>query len=231
MIAAAEIDLVRAVYNIDEVQPISEADKHERLYRFFDGAGWCAFHDGEVWRGREVIRRMEQGVAPEVLQAAPDQPRMFLNLAPEVQVWLYRRIRDADRPEDAMTAFIEALSRDAGPAEHLVIKAADQIPVIGLLEQWQPLAPKIAITRDGRDAAISAAHFVEYGRELDAPYKDVQLDYMDLLGNWATRAEEVIALARARRIYVIRYEDLIYDLEGTMRPLLRWLVSTPLRIL
>src|SRR5206468_1250727 len=117
---------------------------------------------------------------------------------------------NAQRPEAAMDAFVGALSSNRSSASHLVLKAADQIPVINSLDKWQPHARKVVITRDGRDASISAQHFIEFTRSLDAPYKGERLTFGSLLTNWAARATRAVQLAEEGRVYLLRYEDLLY---------------------
>jgi predicted O-methyltransferase YrrM len=223
VLGVAEVDLVRAVYNFAKNECVGPATREERLYRFFDGSGWCAFHDGRSWRGRDVIERMEQGRTPEVIPGDAGQPLRFLNLPAATQRLLYDRIREADDPQLALNSFLSVISSEESTASHLVMKAADQVPIIEWLESWRPDARKIVITRDGRDAAISAEHFIELTHAVDAPYKDVRLRYIDLLGNWADRAAAVVRLAEEKRVYVLRYEDLMFDFAGTLSRLLVWL--------
>jgi hypothetical protein len=105
-----------------------------------------------------------------------------------------------------------------------VLKAADQISRVAALNAWQPTAKKILITRDGRDAAISLAHFQEWMRATKPPCGSPAVaDYWKLLQIWANQADKAIAAAGRHQVYLLRYEDLSQNFVATMQPLLRWL--------
>ena len=113
---------------------------------------------------------------------------------------LYERIVAASKPEDAMEAFREAVCTDAQEETHVVLKAADQISRLAALNAWQPTAKKILIVRDGRDAAISAAHFEEWLRAAKPTRGSPPVvDYWGLLHNWADQADKAIAAAGRRQ--------------------------------
>jgi hypothetical protein len=176
------------------------------------------------YRGGQVYLSVDGG--PEKLFAenvVGYRPRTLMHLPSEVITTLYHRIKEADCPEDAMDAFLEAVSTGTEGMSRVALKAADQIEVFPLLKIWQPKAEKIAIIRDGRDAALSAFHYTKLMREMDAPYRDREKHYWDLLGAWANRAHMSVELARRGELSLIRYEDLTHDFVGTLKALLTWL--------
>ena len=111
------------------------------------------------YRGGQVYVSADGG--PEKLfadNAVGHRPRTLMDLPSEAVTTLYHRIKEADCPEDAMDAFLEAVSTGTEGMSYVALKAADQIEVFPLLKIWQSKAEKIAIIRDGRDAALSALH-------------------------------------------------------------------------
>jgi hypothetical protein len=123
-----------------------------------------------------------------------------------------------------MNAFVEAMSSDADKETHVVLKSAAQISRLQILQAWQPSAKKIIIVRDGRDAAISAAHFQELMREAKPTRGSPPVaTYWELLQNWADQADKAIAAAVRGQVYLLRYEDLTNDFVATVQPLLRCL--------
>jgi hypothetical protein len=176
------------------------------------------------YRGGQIYFSVDGG--PEKLfadNAVGYRPRTLMDLPSEAVTTLYHRIKEADCPEDAMDAFLEAVSTGTEGMSYVALKAADQIEVFPLLKIWQPKAEKIAIIRDGRDAALSALHYTMLMRERDAPYRDREKNYWDLLGAWANRAHMGVELARRGELSIIRYEDLTRDFVGTLKALLAWL--------
>jgi hypothetical protein len=221
-VGTSEIDVVRAAYRIER-RTATPASPDERLARFF--TSWCPKQDDGkiVWRGSEVRARLERGEEIPRQTWSGWTPRTCLQVPPEALRTFYRRAQDARLPEDAMDAFVEAAWAGAEDATVVVFKGADQIAVFDLLQAWRPDARKIAITRDGRDAAISALQFRELMREAGAPFAGRERGYWDLLRAWADRADMVRARADAGQLRVIRYEDLTRDFTGTLGPLIAWL--------
>lgn len=231
----AEIDIVRAAYELPRVDDESGgsvprlASVEDRLNRFFDRSGWCVHYDGSRWRGTDTSAQLERGGDLRTifgdLARKPDRskPKKFMNLTPEVATALYHRIKGAERPEAALDAFLEAVCIEAESESHVVLKAADQIAVFDTLEAWQPAAKKIVITRDGRDAAISATYFRTLMSKTNAPFGDLAVDYWKMFKAWANRADMVARRVHRGSLRVIRYEDLSYDFSGTIKPLLAWL--------
>lgn len=218
----AEIDIVRAAH-----QPTQE----DRLRKFFDNSGWCTHFDGSRWLGSDASSRFERGEdIRDIFGDAARPPRndsmlrKLMHVSPEVATELYHRIKDAGRPEDALDAFLQAMRADVEGHSHIVMKAANQTAVFDKLQAWQPDAKKIVITRDGRDAAISASHFKRLMGKKNAPFGGrTDMDYWQLLKGWARAADRIAEHARRGELRVIRYEDLSRDFAGTIKPLFRWL--------
>jgi hypothetical protein len=176
------------------------------------------------YRGGQVYVSADGGPETHFAEnAVGHRPRTLMDLPSEAVTTLYKRIKEADCPEDAMDAFLEAVCTGTQGISHVALKAADQTEVFEVLKVWQPKAKKILILRDGRDAALSGLHYTSLMQELDAPYRDSEKDYWALLGAWAHRANMGVDLARRGELRIIRYEDLTYDFVGTLKPLLAWL--------
>ena len=213
-----EIDIVRAAWDTRGGGEATPASPEHRLEHFFGTSAWCNRNQF----GDDLLAALESGEHPQPDGSSPNRPQGFADLGPNAAVGLYRAVRDAASPSHALDAFVAATSAGAPEGtDMLVLKAADQIAVFGLLQAWQPAAPKMVITRDGRDAAISASHYKQLMQ--DAPWYSGDADYWRLLENWATRARMIADRARAGEVEVIRYEDLSADFAGTFTPLLEWL--------
>jgi len=223
VIGVAEMDVVRAACDFKWGAAML-APTAERLNRFFDKSKWCNAHNDGAWAYTDVVARFERG---ETIPSRPwqrSEPRKFMHLSPVAARGLYEKIVAAGKAEDAMDAFLEAVCSDAQEETHVVLKAADQISRLAALNAWQPAAKKILIIRDGRDAAISAAHFREWMRATKPTRESpAVIDYWELLRSWADHADKGIAAAGRRQLYLLRYEDLSEDFVATMQPLLQWL--------
>lgn len=225
VIGVAEIDIIRAAYRF-EGTTAHLAPLEDRLHGFFDRSGWGSVYDSREnrWRGADILAQLERGENVTSVAGDRSRPRRCNNLSSDALATLYRRVKEAERPEDALDAFLEAVSTEVRDETHVVLKAADQIARFDVLQAWQPGAKKIVITRDGRDAAISGLHFRRLMKELDAPFRSQQeTDYWRLLKAWANRAGMVAERARGGELRVVRYEDLTRDFSGTLKPLLAWL--------
>jgi len=223
VIGVAEIDIIGASCNIKR-GGVALAPTRERLERFFDKSTWCTAYTAAGWEYVDVVARFECGEPIPTRAWNRSQPRKFMHLSTAAAGALYRQIKAATTPEQAMNAFLEAVCTDAREESHVVLKAADQISKFQILKAWQPEAKKIVITRDGRDASISARHFEELMRELKPWHgSPFGTDYWNFLRVWADRADKTIVAAGAGQVYVLRYEDLTNDFAGTVRSLLRWL--------
>jgi hypothetical protein len=223
VIGVGEIDVVSAACNLKSGIAVL-APRAERLSRFFDKSMWCNAYNGNGWDYTDVVARFERGETIPTRPWKRNEPRKFMHLSTDTAQALYKKIATASTPEEAMNAFIEAVSADARDETQVVLKSADQISRIAALQAWQPRAKKIAILRDGRDAAISAAHFRDWMREAKPTRGAPSVaDYWDLLHIWADQADKVIAAAGRDLVYVLRYEDLSNDFIATVGRLLQWL--------
>jgi SAM-dependent methyltransferase len=231
VLGVAEIDVVRAACDFAQMSDFDMtsarlAPENDRLHRFFDGSGWCAYYETSEarWVDRDVVARFDRGETIPTVPGDRSRPQMFMNLPSEAATTLYQRIKGANCPEDAMDAFLQAVCTHSEGLSHVVLKAADQVAVFDTLQAWQPEAKKIVIMRDGRDATISAIHYQKLMTEVDAPHRDLSpRDYWGQLQPWANRAQIIAQRARQGDLRVIRYEDLTYDFAGTLKPLLAWL--------
>lgn len=220
-----EIDIIRCSCNVDQAGCYSIASTQERIERFFNLSGWSLYYDRSGWKNTNVCELFERGQTPPRLPSDLSRPQKLSDLSPEVALRLYKRIKSARAPEECMDAFLEAVCDGSKNAATVVLKAADQIFVFERLALWQPNANKIVITRDGRDAAISAYHFEKLMKENNAPWVTGQpdYDYWSLLSHWARRADKILRYAVKGELRVIRYEDLTRTFTDTVRALLDWL--------
>jgi Sulfotransferase domain len=223
VIGVAEIDIVGASCNIKR-GAVTPASAPQRLERFFTKSTWCNCYTAAGWEYTDVVARFEQGEDIPTRPWNRSQPNKFMHLSTGTARALYHQIKSATSPEEAMDAFLAAVCADARQESHVVLKAADQISKLEILQAWQPTAKKIVITRDGRDAAISAQHFEELMSEIKpwhgSPYG---ANYWDFLRVWADRADKTLAAASRGQVYVLRYEDLTNDFVRTVSQLFNWL--------
>lgn len=222
--ALREMDLVRALVADDgRLWPAPE-----RVARVFSGSSWCRAPFAEVRALAEepaerfVARMRASYAAPGAGDAAEREgARAWWQLADADCCALVERLRDATTARQAFDAFVSATA--AQGKGRLVLKAADQIGVFDQLLALDPRAAKIAIVRDGRDAAISARHYKELMRETGAPWLRGDADYWRLLAGWRAQARRVRARAARGELYLLRYEDLTLDFDATFAALLGWL--------
>ena len=223
VIGVAEIDVISAACDFKWGSAVLTPTA-ERLTRFFDKAMWCNAYNNSVWAYTDVVARFERGEAIPTRPWQRSEPRKFMHLSSQAARGLYEKVVAATKPEDAMEAFLEAVCSDAREETHVVLKAADQISRVAALNAWQPTAKKILIIRDGRDAAISLAHFQEWMRAIKPPCGSPPVaDYWKLLQIWANQADKGIAAADRYQVYLLRYEGLSQNFVATMQPLLQWL--------
>lgn len=208
----------------------------------------------------EVIAAMQEDrkgrAFPDVPLGAPvkqGKPVGFANLPRPLLAAGFTAIRDAHDPAGAMQGFLGALAPALPPERRLVLKGADQIISFDVLRNYYPCAPKIAIVRDGRDAAVSAYHYRKLMQERGmawqhgffAVMKPIVMLRVTLrraivavrklfgygddwrlgrtLKAWRDRVRLVLAAAERGELYVLRYEDLLEDFEGSFGRLLTWL--------
>ena len=180
-------------------------------------------------------------------------PYGFPNFPAAALEQAFAALQDAREPAAAMDGFLAAL-RPALPAgRRLVLKGADQVLCFDALRDWRPASPKIAIVRDGRDAAVSAFHYRQLMRERRMAWHHGHLSFLKPLALareagiggitalrrglgygpdwrlgrsmsvWADRVRRVLVAAGRGELYVMRYEDLLDDFAGTFGGLLAWL--------
>jgi len=123
-------------------------------------------------------------------------------------------IKDSDDMSQVPVYFYEYLQRQCEPNALIALKAADQIMCLEQLLQASPQSKKIAIIRDGRDAAISAGHYSKLMRERDAPWRSGSRSYLKSLRSWAVRIRVLSNKAEAAGVTILRYEDLKRDYFG-----------------
>lgn len=182
-----------------------------------------AFLSESAWCPQDFLKEVQLGKRHGHGERDDSRPQSFRDLDPEVAMSLYRRLQRARRPEDAMDAFLDAVSSEPRGATHLVLKSAKQLSVFDDLQAWQPHAKKLAIVRDGRDAAISAVHYEHLMRERKAPWFRNVHDYWVYLKNWTRVVQLVRDRVHRGQLRAIRYEDLTSDFVGTLTPVLHWL--------
>jgi Sulfotransferase domain len=223
IIGVHEIDIVDASCKIKN-GAVTLAPMEQRLDRFFDKSAWCNNCTPSGWEYADVVARFERGEVIPARSWDRSKPLKFMHLSAETARTLYNEIKAATTPEQAMDAFLTAVSANAERESYVLLKAADQLWNFDILQSWQPKAKKIAITRDGRDASISARHFQDLMREVKPLRGAPRINaYLDLLGKWAHRADRVITAAGRGQLYVLRYEDLTHDYTGTLTLLFDWL--------
>lgn len=148
----------------------------------------------------------------------------YWNLDESTARALFTEVIGCTEPTQAIQDFCRLHQRFAGG--HLVLKSADQINHLDRLKQVLPGSRRILIIRDGRDMAVSAAKFEQYITER-THFSDiwgvVELGYWTRLEQWAHIARQINELAQAKELYLLRYEDLSADFEGTFSRLLDWL--------
>lgn len=208
----------------------------------------------------EVIAAMQERKAGKSFPGVPlgkpvkqGKPLGFASLPHPLLAEAFTALRDAADPALAMQGFLDALAPAIPPERRLVLKGADQINCFDVLKRYYPDAPKIAIVRDGRDAAVSAYHYRRLMQERGMAWQHGFLSLLrpvvrlrELLRRgivslrrlagygddwrlgytvrvWRDRVRLVLAAAERGELYVLRYEDLLQDFEGSFGRLLQWL--------
>jgi hypothetical protein len=201
----------------------------------------------------QVISSMLRQQGSKGRPGADGRPLMFLNFDPKLTEHAYQTLRDATSAYAAMDGFLTALAPGYPSGRRLVLKGADQVLCFDALREWRPGSPKIAIVRDGRDAAVSAFHYRLLMRQKRMAWHHSHVSFMKpfalareagiggitllrrglgyggdwRLGRsmqiWADRVRRVLAAAERGELYVMRYEDLFSDFDATFTRLLDWL--------
>jgi hypothetical protein len=201
-----------------------------------------------------VIGDMLRAEGGRQVPGMPDGlPSGFRNFPSPILEQAFSVLRDATEPAMAMDGFLAALSPALPAGRRLVLKGADQVLCFDALREWRPDALKIAIVRDGRDAAVSAFHYRQLMRERRMAWHHGHLSFVKPLALareagiggitalrrgfgygpdwrlgrsmsvWADRVRRVLAAAGRGELYVMRYEDLLDDFAGSFGRLLDWL--------
>jgi len=123
-------------------------------------SGAASLYDLPPRAAVEVLTKMmvaNGGVLDE--RTALDRPLGLLNLPQERLAAAFAALADAQDVPAAMEGFLSGLAPALPAGRRLVLKGADQILCLEALRACYPTVPKIAIVRDGRDAAVSAFHY------------------------------------------------------------------------
>jgi hypothetical protein len=132
----------------------------------------------------------------------------FRNSRRKDLLFLLDSIKGLDDMSAVPVLFWEHLQMQCEEGTHIAVKSADQVMSLHKLQELAPGSRKLAIVRDGRDAAISAGHFGQLMRKMDSPWTPSDNQYMDRLEAWAVRANRLFEYANTNEIIIIRYEDL-----------------------
>lgn len=124
---------------------------------------------------------------------------------------LIENVRDTEDPGQIPRYFYDYLQQQCQPGTTLVLKAADQILCLPLLQQLAPDSTKIAIVRDGRDTAISAIHYDALMQQRRSPWQRQSRNFEQRLTGWSDRAQALANYSRKMNITILRYEDLHRD--------------------
>lgn len=201
-----------------------------------------------------TLRRMliaEYGERPQ--GTGFKRPLVFLNFPAAPLEAAFAALGTAGDVSSAMHGLLAGLMPALPAGRRLVLKGADQILCLDALQACYPRAPKVAIVRDGRDAAVSAFHYRELMREQRMAWHHSHFSYLRpvallretairsvqalrrragygsdwRLGRsmqvWADRVRRVRAAAAQGELYVLRYEDLLTDFTASFTGLLEWL--------
>lgn len=148
----------------------------------------------------------------------------YWNLDEKTAKTLFSDVIGCEDPTQAIQSFCQLHQCFAGG--HLVLKSADQINHLARLKLVLPESRRVLIIRDGRDMAISAAKFEQYITQR-THFSDlwgvVEFGYWMRLEQWSHVARQINELVQSGSLYLLRYEDLSDDFEGTFSRLLDWL--------
>ncbi|HEX2668859.1 MAG TPA: sulfotransferase domain-containing protein [Gammaproteobacteria bacterium] len=200
---------------------------------------------------RTLTAMLTEGSATGGERASRGKPVGFLNFPPALLAAAFEALRKAGTPAAAMDGFLAALAPAFKPGQRLVLKGADQILCLDALREWRPQAPRVAIVRDGRDAAVSAFHYRQLMRERRMAWQHSHVSFMKpvalareagirgvtalrrlagygedwrlgrSLSVWADRVRRVLKAAERGELTVLRYEDLLTDFDGQFTRLLQ----------
>lgn len=146
----------------------------------------------------------------------------FVNFRRADLVNLMRDIQRA-QPDQCASLFYDALHNQCEPGSRIACKGADQVMHFSMLNSASPNAQRVAIIRDGRDAAISAHHYETLMRKQEAPWRVRPTGASRRLLGWAVRAAKLEYHVQRGELAVVRYEDLIHDFRRTSSALFDFL--------
>lgn len=216
-----EIDIIKCAYGKLEDGSYIEREAGSRTMRFFGLNDWCLLPKKRVpdksffWGDpRVAVEKMAQLTGNSFNQPHTNSLQSFFSFDIDTAAKIFAAIRDAKTAKEAVDAFVDYNQVIAGK-KRLVIKAADQIAVFEKLQEVFPSAYKVMITRDGRDAAISATQFKKLMSEKKVPWLEHQnATYFEFLNNWKIKTEKGLKIASTPQLYLLRYEDLKLDFEN-----------------
>lgn len=197
----------------------------------FCGSGWVPLMDGNLRQRAKALDYSDSGKFIDSLMlvagkklARDGRPLLestrfnntlgFGNSTRAALIAFLDAIKKSDDMSQVPIYFYEYLQRQCEPNALIAVKAADQIMCLEQLQQASPHSKKIAMIRDGRDAAISAAHYGKLMRERDAPWKPDRRSFLHSLRSWAVRTRVLSNEAKAAGVTILRYEDLKRDYFG-----------------
>jgi len=149
------------------------------------------------------------------------RPLSISDLPPGDVRRFYRQCQSATSPFELMNDFLELACTRAPQSRAIVLKSADQMAFVDAIREWRPDARIVAITRDGRDAAISAQEYKKLME--DKPWFGGHKPFQQLLRDWVQKAKQISHHHKEGKLYLLRYEDLTHDFSGTMGDLFDWL--------
>jgi hypothetical protein len=224
-----EIDIIKCAYGKLEDGSYIEREARARTLRFFGLNDWCMLSKAKVpdksffWGdARVAVEKIAQLTGNQFSQPNKNSLQSFFNFDINIAAELFAAIRDAKTAKEAVDAFVHYNQTIAGK-KRLVIKAADQIAVFEKLQEVFPEASKVMITRDGRDAAISATKFKTLMSEKKVPWLEHQnASYFELLNNWKIKTEKGWEIAKTPQLYLLKYEDLKLNFEDSTKNLFQF---------
>lgn len=206
-------------------------NKEEIIREIFCGRGWIPMMDEEKRAKAAALDYTDSGQFIDTLMALSEKnlrgddapqlcPERFSNVLGAVNsrrkdlIAFVDAIKSSSDTSQAPHHFFEFLQQQCKPGTPIVLKAADQLISLQQLQQYSPHSRKIAIIRDGRDAAISAIHYRKLMQKRNAPWAQKEEAYLGQLRGWATRARMLANWAEKNDIIILRYEDLHRDFFG-----------------
>lgn len=224
--AVREIDIIKCAYGKLDDGSYIERESGARTLRFFGLNDWCMlpkakFPDKSFFWGdaKIAIKKMAELSGNQFAQVNNNRLQSFFDFDIETAAEIFEAIRDAQTAKESIEAFIH-YNQKIADKQRLVFKAADQIAVFEKLQEIFPAAAKIMIIRDGRDAAISASKFKTLMFEKKVPWLEHEnVTYFELLTNWKAKTEKGLKIANTSQLYLLKYEELKSDFEGTSKNL------------